>query len=147
MFRVCVVFLAFLIPSASYLVAQSTSASPLEFQVTTAQAWTDTGLDLQSGDVVNISATSSISSEKHTASTAPVCDPAGLSGAASSGSLPLPSAAPGALIARLNQGSTPVLIGASNELHINEASHLFLGMNISGTPPCQGSFTVKVQKN
>jgi LssY C-terminus len=148
MSRLSVLSFAFLISSALYLSAQSTSASPLEFQVTAAQAWTDTGLDLQSGDVVKISATSSISAERPTASSAPVCDPAGLSSAASSGSLPLPSAAPGALIARLHgQGSAPVLIGATNELRIQEQSHLFLGMNISGTPPCQGGFTVTVQKN
>ena len=147
MFRFWIVSLAFLIPSASSLTAQSTQTAPLEYQITPTQAWTDTGLDLQSGDVVEISATSSISAEKHTASNTPVCDPAGLSGASSSGSLPLPSAAPGALIARLKQGAAPVLVGANNEVHINEPSHLFLGMNISGAPPCQGGFTVKVQKN
>jgi len=142
MFRLLMLSFFLLIPSAFYLAAQSTSPSSLEFQVTPEQAWTDTGLDLQSGDVVKISAASSPA----TSSSAPVCDPAGSTGVASSGSLPLPTALTGALIARLSPGSTPVLIGASNELHINEASHLLLGMNISGTPPCQGGLTVTVQK-
>jgi len=144
MFRISVYFFVCLISSALYLAAQSTSQSPLEFQVTPAQAWTDTGLDLQSGDVVKISAASSLSAA--ISSSTPVCDPAGSSGATSSANLPLPTAPPGALIARLNQGSAPVLIAASNELRINGASHLFLGMNISGPPPCQGGFTVNVQR-
>jgi hypothetical protein len=64
--------------------------------------------------------------------------------------LPLSAAPAGALIARLHQqGAAPVLVGASTELRITEPSHLFLGMNISGTPPgtCQGGFAVKVHKS
>src|ERR1017187_4769486 len=59
--------------------------------------------------------------------------------------LPLPSAPVGALIARLHaHGSAPVLVGASREFHIAEPSHLMLGMNMSGTPPCQVGISVKV---
>lgn len=147
MFRLWIACLASLILSVSPLAAQSSSSSPLEFHVSAAAGWTDTGLDLQAGDVVKISAESSISSEKHADSGAPVCSPAGLSNAAAQSGLPLLSAPPGALIARLHaQGTTPVLVGSSRDLHIEEASHLLLGMNTSAAPSCQGGFTVKVQR-
>jgi hypothetical protein len=147
MFRVSIACLAVLILSVCQVAAQSSSSSPLEFHVSAAAGWTDTGLDMQSGDVVKITAESSVSSEKHTDSGAPVCSPAGLSNKAAQSSLPLPSAPPGALIARLHaQGATPVLVGSSSDLHIEEASHLLLGMNTSTAPSCQGGFTVKVQR-
>jgi hypothetical protein len=101
----------------------------------------DTGLDLQSGDLVKITA-----SPASPASAA--CNPAGSSPApAASDALPLPAAASGALIARLHgQGSAPVLIGSERELKIEDASHLLLGMNFSGKPSCDGDMVVKIQK-
>jgi len=127
------------------LSAQSTMNAPLQFQVSTAQPWTDTGLDLLPGDVVQISAVSSPANAGASA-----CDPAGITGvvAGQPTNLPLPSAAPGALIARLHaQGASPILIGRSGSLQIQEASHLSLGMNFSGTATCQGGFSVTVQKS
>jgi hypothetical protein len=124
-----------------YAQPQSTPKEELTFQVSAAQSWTDTGIDLQSGDVVKITATADPSSGT------PACDPKGVPGAASTNDLPLPSGAPGALIAKLQvQGTAPVLVGASNELHIQQVSHLFLSMNAAGTPPCQGALSVKVEK-
>jgi len=133
-----------LVFSLAFLQAEAQSVPKQEqtFQVSASQPWTDTGLDLQSGDVVKITASASEAS-----SGTPACDPKGLGGSATSADLPLASAAPGALIAKLHaQGAAPVLVGASNELHIQEAAHLFLGMNSTGTPACQGSLTVKVQR-
>jgi len=117
------------------LVTGQTGPQDLTYTITTGQAWTDTGLDLQSGDLLQISAS------------AAGCDPRGASGEASESALPLPTAPAGALIARLHgQRTAPLLIGASSEVPIKEASHLFLGVNSSGTPPCQGSFLVKVHR-
>ncbi|HLZ40915.1 MAG TPA: LssY C-terminal domain-containing protein [Candidatus Sulfotelmatobacter sp.] len=146
MFRVLVALLISL-PFPALLPAQSDAGSQLEFQVSAAQAWTDTGLDLQSGDVVKISASSSIAADKHTDSSAPVCSPAGLTNSAAQSNLPLPSAPAGALIARLHvQDASPILVGNGTDLHVADPSHLFLGMNAAGTASCQGSITVKVQK-
>jgi hypothetical protein len=120
--------------------SQSFFGQELTFQVASTPPWTDTGLDLQTGDVIKVSATTA-------ASGSPPCDPNGVSGASAAANLPLPSASEGALIAKLHsQGGAPVLIGASNELKIDESSHLFLGMNLAGNPPCQGGFSVKVQR-
>ncbi|HLW88052.1 MAG TPA: LssY C-terminal domain-containing protein [Terriglobales bacterium] len=112
-------------------------AQDSNFVVLTSQSWVDTGLDLQSGDLVQITA----------ASSAGGCDPNGVSGAASAANLPLSTAPAGALIARLHaQGATPVLVGGSHDINITEASHLFLSANVSGDAPCQGKFAVKVHR-
>lgn len=119
--------------------AQSSSTQEQTFQVSPTPQWTDTGLDLQAGDVVTISAAGSSGSQ--------ACDPNGTSGAAATANLPLASASAGALIAKLHsQGATPILIGANNELHIEESAHLFLGMNVAGNLSCRGGFSVKVQR-
>ena len=140
-----IVLLATLLLCASPIGAQVTlSAKDLTVQVSSTQAWTDSGLDLQSGDVVEISAAAP--SDKRAPSGAPACDPKGIAGkAAPAADLPLSGAPPGALIARLHaQGSAPVLVGAGSQLHIEEPSHLMLGMNVSGAPVCQGELAVKV---
>jgi hypothetical protein len=139
MFRPSALFVTLLLCTCSLAAQVTTTAKSITVQVTTTQPWTDSGLDLQPGDAVEISATGS-------ASGTPACDPKGLAGPSSdTAALPLPTAAPGTLIARLHaQGSAPVLVGASTELHIEEASHLFLGMNFSGTAPCQGELVATI---
>ena len=111
-------------------------AQDTTYTVPTSQSWVDTGLDLQSGDSVQITANGGPGG----------CDPNGVSDAAASASLPLPTAAVGALIARLHAGGTPQLVGASHDLPITETSRLFLGVNLSGDSPCQGKFAVKVHR-
>jgi len=124
-----ILLIGLLLPS---LVTAQSAGQDSTFTVSTSQAWTDTGLDLKTGDVLQISATGT------------TCNPQGVSGS-SQANLPLSSAPAGALIARLHsQGAEPILIGTSHELHIDEPGHLSLGVNVSGTPPCQGDFSVKV---
>jgi hypothetical protein len=107
------------------------------FEVSASQTWTDTGIDLKTGDAVKISASAT------PVAGGQACNPKG-EGAASSAA-PLPAAAAGALIAKLHSNGSPVVVGSGNDLHITEVSHLFLGINASGTPPCQGGFSVKVE--
>lgn len=123
-------------------------AQDSSFTVTTAQAWTDTGLDLQAGDTVQITVTAAASSISQPGAAAnPQCDPQGISSGSQLSALPLPSAPLGALLARLHrQGATPILIGRSGELHIEEPAHLFLGVNFAGTLPCQGNFLVTIHR-
>ena len=131
---------------ASNGMAQSTSES--SFQISASLPWTDTGLDLKSGDVVQISATNgSAVADRHTLPGTAACDPKG-TGAAGAADVPLSTAPAGALIGRLHaQGAAPVLIGAAHELRIEEPSHLFLGLNGSGTATCQGIIEVRVIVN
>jgi LssY-like putative type I secretion system component LssY len=123
---------AFTLPTTWAQFQIATAGRDYSFTISTAQAWTDTGVDLRTGDVLQFHATSSES-----------CDPAGVSGAASTG-LPVVSAAAGALIARLQAQGLPVLIGSGTQLKAEQTGHLFLGVNASGTPPCSGSFAVKI---
>jgi hypothetical protein len=120
----------------------TTNAQSITVQVSATQPWTDSGLDLQAGDVVQISTTASPGSQSGSGMQA--CDGKGVAAASGQMSaLPLPSAPAGALLARLHaSGTTPVFVGASNELHITDRSHLMLGMNLSGNPVCQGGLAV-----
>jgi LssY C-terminus len=119
-------------PAVSAQFQIATAGKDYSFTISTAQPWTDTGVDLHAGDVLEIHATSAES-----------CDPAGVSGGASTGP-PVVSAPPGALIARLQAQGVPVLIGSGKQLTASEPGHLFLGVNASDAPPCSGRFAVKV---
>ena len=111
------------------------SAQDYKFTVSTTQPWTDTGVDLQAGEVISISAT------PHSG---PSCDPAGVASSGASQNLPVASALPGALIARLQDNGAPTLVGASQQLRVAQAGHLYLGANNDTSLVCQGSFAVKV---
>jgi hypothetical protein len=119
--------------------SQTAGASQdFSYTITTSQLWTDTGLDLLTGDSVRISANSGLPSG---------CDPKGVSGAAPDPGLPMASMPAGALIARLHaHGASPLLVASGTELHVEEPSHLFLGVNASGAPPCAGAFFVQVHR-
>jgi len=114
--------------------APAATGNDYTFDVSTTQPWTDTGVDLQTGDVLEISA-----------SGAKICDPQGVSGASAQG-LPVSSALPGALIAKLQAQAVPVLVGSSQEVKVDAPGHLFLGINTGEKPPCKGSFAVKVHR-
>jgi hypothetical protein len=110
------------------------AAQDYKFTISTSQSWTDTGVDLGSGDSVAITATAGSGG----------CDPAGVAQGASARNLPLSTALAGALIVRLQEGGSPTLVGGDQRLHVSQDGHLFLGVNASGAPPCQGSYVVKV---
>lgn len=94
-------------------------------------AWTDTGLDLQTGDVVQIS-TGAVAG----------CGPQTSGSGTQESSLPLPSAPAGSLLARLHsQGAAPLLVENGKDIQIQEPSHLFLGINGGN---CAGSVQGKV---
>src|SRR5215469_14122993 len=87
--------LLFTLASVGQLTAQSgSSPRQLSFHVSPAPAWTDTGLNLQAGDAVMISAVASGTPQNG-------CDPAGTGSGGSAASVPVSDARPGALIARL----------------------------------------------
>ena len=119
-------------------VAQTATSSPTDRTITvpTNQPWTDTGIDLKPGDVVNVSATNAGESD--------VCNPAGQGDASSN--LPVPTSPPGALVAKLSaQDTSPVVVGAVKLIPVNQPGHLFLGVNATGDPPCKGVFNVKLR--
>jgi len=140
----CILLLITLAVAVPVSAQSGSNSRDLTFQISSSPAWTDTGLNLQPGDTVTIAVVPATSTPSDSA--AKRCDPAGLSnGSANAAGLPVPEAGPGALIAKLQADASPILVGARTERHIDKASHLFLGMNLSGTPACQGGYEVKVQ--
>jgi hypothetical protein len=139
-------FLSFVVPGVVLITAcaalnaygQSAAPAPRDysFTISTAQPWTDTGVDLQAGEFLAVTTGAS--------SGAKSCDPAGASSAEASTGLPVVNAPAGALIARLQTDGVPVLVGNSRQLKVEAPGHLFFGVNAHGTPPCAGSFAVKV---
>lgn len=122
-----------------FAVASPLSAQDYKFTIPTTQPWMDTGVDLPAGSQVAITATANQSSGGNT------CDPAGVSAGNATPNLPVANALPGALIARTEENGTPTLVGASQQVHVPQAGHLYLGINnAAGVPTCQGSFAVKV---
>src|SRR5437868_4715767 len=72
--------------------------------------WTDAGVDLHAGDLVEISA--------ETAADNNSCDPQGVAEFANAGKLPLESALPAALLAKLQEKSDepPLFVGAARNI-------------------------------
>jgi LssY-like putative type I secretion system component LssY len=122
-----------------------TSAPPVDKTVEVApfEKWVDTGLDLHAGDVVSISA-------ETTGGGGTLCDPQGAPDVRSAGKLPMESALPGALIAKLQEkAEAPVFLGTERQLKITTAGHLYLGANVDSTnqgtsPSCAGKYSVKI---
>jgi hypothetical protein len=117
-----------------------TSPAPTDktVEVTPSPTWADTGIDLHPGDLLQVSATTTGSGNQ-------LCDPQGLMGLANAGKLPLESALPGALLAKLQEKSTtPVFVGAVRHLKITEAGRLYLGANLGGSASCSGEYSVKI---
>ena len=107
-------------------------------EVTPSQKWADTGIDLHPGDLVQVSATTAGSGKQ-------LCDPQGVMNLVNAGKLPLDSALPGALLAKLQDKSkTPVFLGAERQLKITEAGRLYLGTNLGGSASCSGKYSVKI---
>ncbi len=109
-------------------------AQDYKFTISTAQTWTDTGVDLHNGDTLAITASEGANG----------CDPAGVAGTGAASNLPVANGMPGALIARTQESGAPTLVGPSRSLPVAGDGHLYLGVNSAGTAPCQGSFVVKV---
>src|SRR5690349_3325866 len=97
--------------------ATPVTSQDLDFKVSTTQPWTDTGIELQAGDSLEITSNTSAPSavpDRHALAT--VCDPRGAGSANQDLKLPVPDAPPGALLARLQQSSAPFLVGANKTL-------------------------------
>ena len=115
-----------------------------ELDVPGNQPWTDTGLDLQPGQTVTITATGKL---QYMDGSSP-----GPQGTARSWkdlvrSMSVNSAGRGALIGRWGTDETaqPFLIGASTQLPVRVAGRLFLGINGPTGDTANGSFHVKIE--
>jgi hypothetical protein len=121
-------------PAQNQVQAGSSAAVVSNVVVSSGQDWTDSQIDLQSGDVLQIDATPGKGG----------CGPGAVRTTSPSPSLTVNTALPGALIAKVDDG-TPFLIGSHKTLAIDQPGHLFLGLNSGSKPPCGGNIEVKLQ--
>jgi len=121
-------------PGQNQAPAESSGPIVSNVVVSSSHAWTDSKLDLQNGDVVQINATPGKGG----------CGPDGVKTTSPPPSLTVSTAPPDALIAKIDDG-TPFLIGANKILTVDQAGRLFLGMNAGDKPPCTGDIDVKLQ--
>ena len=96
------------------------------FAVATEHVWTDTGLDLESGDRVHVYG-KVVACEGQTSS--------------EKAHLPLPSAPAGSLLVKLHGESNPILASPDADLPIIENGRLYLGIN---GWHCHGTISAKV---
>src|SRR5258708_3272087 len=107
-------------------------------EVTPSENWTDSGIDLHPGDLVEISATTVGTGDR-------LCDPQGLPDLKNTGKLPLESVLPAALLAKLQEKSDTLLfVGAVRNLKVTEAGRLYFGSNLSAPAACTGKYSVKI---
>jgi hypothetical protein len=124
----------------------SSSARNLEIEVPGNKPWTDTGLDVERGDLLRFEASGELKFRN-----AP--KPAGPEGLARGWAdmiktYPVNDGGRGALIGRIGQASAsiPFVIGAKREARASIAGRLFLGLNFSGGDSSEGSFKVKIER-
>src|SRR5579884_3023153 len=115
---------------------QKPSTSTLTISTTT--GWTDTGIDIHPGELIQVTATAP-NAQQPGSKAISTCDPQGVSGSAAS-NLPVANAAPGALIGKINDSIFEV--GPAKDINAIQQGRLFLGVNSSGAPPCRGTFAV-----
>ena len=104
------------------------AARDYSFTISATQPWTDTGVDLQAGDTLEISAKARAGDS---------CDPEGTKAATPAAgatpSLLVATAPAGALIAKLQEQGQAVLVGSVEQLKADQPGHLFFGTNGVGT--------------
>ncbi len=121
-------------PAVSGNTTAALAPNGVEIDVPSSEPWTDAKLDLHPGDVVSLTAALGRGG----------CNPDGKKEAASN--LPVSGGAAGALIAKLSSDSTtPLLIGSNKQIKVDQAGHLYLGLNQSGTAACHGSVKVTLR--
>jgi len=129
--------------------AEFTSAGPLAgagasspIVVSGNDRWTDTGIWVNAGETLSISATGSI---QMSADTADVADPKGARSGRRAANAPLPNEPAGVLLARIGAGD-PVPVGRTGSIRATQSGRLYLGMNDDHLPDNSGEFRVIVRR-
>jgi Ca2+-binding EF-hand superfamily protein len=128
--------------SAAGAVGTSGNASAGERQVTVeaSRGWTDTGIDVRSGDVLLIQASGTVTLSTNGSD---VADPAGSRTNRRASSSPLPNEPAGALIARVGNG-TPVSAGSRQSITANGTGRLYLAVNDDFFDDNRGAYRVTI---
>jgi hypothetical protein len=117
-----------------------------ELDVSTKDAWVDTGLDVRPSDVLSITASGKMSVRNGKNTSSVTADGASRGFRDLLKSYPVNEAGQGALIGRVGSSdtATPFLVGSSKSWTSPRAGRLFLGINKSGNDAPDGTFHVKI---
>src|ERR1700730_11239806 len=135
----------FSIPSTLAQSEAASAARDYSFTISTEQPWTDTGVDLQVGELLEITSGPTEGANVASGNASKGCDPRGTSGSVKGPTrLPVATAPDTALIAKLEGQGEAVLVGSGRQVKVHAPGHLYFGVNAQGAPACAGSLTVKV---
>lgn len=117
-----------------------------ELDVSTQDAWVDTGIDLRPSDVLSISANGTVKVASGKSTTSVTAEGAARGFRDLLKSYPVNEAGQGALIGRVGSSdtATPFLVGSNKSWTSPRAGRLFLGINKSGNDAPDGTFHVKI---
>lgn len=123
-------------------VGTSGTARTAERQVTVdaSRGWIDTGIDVQSGDVLSIQASGTVTLSTNDSD---VADPQGSRTNRRAASSPLPNETAGALIARVNNAA-PIYVGSRQSITANAAGRLYLAVNDDFFDDNRGTYRVTI---
>jgi Ca2+-binding EF-hand superfamily protein len=105
--------------------------------------WSDTGLTLRSGDRLQLSAEGTISLSGNDGGN-DTAGPAGAFSGRRANNAPIPSAAAGALIARIGDGQPFVVGGRQWNERVGQSGRLYLGINDDHLGDNRGEFRVRI---
>ncbi len=106
--------------------------------VSGAQTWTDTAVDVAPGAELTFIAETKAGSAAN-------CNPDGFGDTVGDHShIPLSSSPAGALIAKISENATPVMLGAKANFKASQSGRLFLGLNWEGASKCDFVVHLKV---
>jgi hypothetical protein len=129
-------------PVASTTAPAGTRLLNYRVQVVGKQQWTDTNIDLLSGDKVELAGTGQLSLIGHS------CSPDGLARGWADliSSLPVNGTGKCALIGRIGDAdhAVPFAIGSKKEIDVRRAGRLFLGVNQTANESSDGQYEVTV---
>jgi len=131
----------------SFAPAQAAGADTKSANVTVSSSpqWVDTGIDVQPGDKLHITAKGTVTMGNNTGVTAEGA-PRGWTDTLRA--LPVPSAGRGALVGRIgtSDAATPFFIGADGTVQAPIAGRLYLAINADSTQTPDGSYNVHVDR-
>jgi LssY C-terminus len=126
--------------------AQPISAQSHELDLNPADGWVDTGVDLNAGDTIKVSATGQLQYSKAKQANGPEGLPRGFSDLVRV--FQFNDAGRGALIGRVgsSEAARPFLIGASVSSKAPVAGHLFVAVNQSSMDQATGTYHVTIER-
>jgi LssY C-terminus len=125
--------------------AAGTNEKSANVTVSSSPQWVDTGMDVQAGDKLHITAKGTVNMGNNTGVTAAGA-PRGWTDTLRA--LPVPSAGRGALIGRIgtSDAATPFFVGADGTVDAPIAGRLYLAINADSTQTPEGSYNVHIDR-